>query len=143
MALNAGKILTSILPRQTGQIARVTISRPSKLNSLNTHLLTQLPSTLHSIYTKHKDLIGIILTGDGDKAFIGGADILEMGQLKSPEQARAFIKKVNEACTAVRDVPVPVIARTNGYALGAGLEMAACCDVRVAARSAGFAMPEV
>lgn len=66
-----------------------------------------------------------------------------MGQLKSPEQARAFIKKVNEACTAVRDVPVPVIARTNGYALGAGLEMAACCDVRVAARSAGFAMPEV
>lgn len=66
-----------------------------------------------------------------------------MGTLDSPADARAFIQKVSEACAAVRECPVPVIGRVNGFALGAGLELAVSCDVRVAARRAVFGMPEV
>lgn len=80
-----GTILTQLIPRRTGKLAHVTISRPSKLNSLNTPLLTQLPQTLRTIHEQHRnDLRAIILTGDGAKSFIGGADIPEMRALQSP-----------------------------------------------------------
>lgn len=85
----------------------------------------------------------MVLTGAGPKSFIGGADLAEMASLESPSAAREFISNVSDACSALRECPVPVIARVNGYALGAGLELAACCDFRVASRNAVFGMPEV
>jgi enoyl-CoA hydratase/carnithine racemase len=136
------QILKAITRRKTGTVAHITISRPSKLNALNTPLLTSLHSTLNSI-SANKDLLAVILTGAGSKSFIGGADIAEMAALDSPSSARSFISMVSDACTAVRECPVPVIARVNGYALGAGLELAASCDFRVASRNAVFGMPEV
>jgi enoyl-CoA hydratase/carnithine racemase len=66
-----------------------------------------------------------------------------MAALDSPASARAFISRVSEACRSLRECPVPVIGRVNGYALGAGLEVAASCDFRVASRRAVFGMPEV
>ncbi len=63
--------------------------------------------------------------------------------MDSPASARNFISKVSAACRSIRDCPVPVIGRVNGYALGAGLEVAASCDFRVASREAVFGMPEV
>jgi enoyl-CoA hydratase/carnithine racemase len=84
-----------------------------------------------------------VLTGAGDKAFIGGANIDEMAQLSSPVAARAFIEKVHACCQAIRDLPCPVVARINGYCLGAGLEIAAACDVRLASDHAVLGMPEV
>lgn len=81
-----------------------------------------------------------MLTGAGDKAFIGGADIKEMGAIDSPEGGRS---SVHACCHAVRMCPVPVIARINGFALGAGMEMVAACDMRVAVDTALFGMPEV
>jgi enoyl-CoA hydratase/carnithine racemase len=136
-------ILTKLTPRATGKIAQVTISRPAKLNALNSALLTALPQTLSSLTTKHPDLLAVVLTGAGPKAFVGGADLAEMAALESPASARAFITRVHGACDAVRECPVPVIARVNGFALGAGLELAASCDLRVAKEGAGFGMPEV
>lgn len=136
------KILTNITRRKAGSIATVTISRPNKLNALNTALLDQLPKTLHSL-SQNADLLGVVLTGAGEKAFVGGADIAEMARLDSPASARGFITKVHTACDSVRRCPVPVIARVNGYALGAGLELAASCDLRVASSNADFGMPEV
>lgn len=130
-------------PKGTGTIAHLTISRPSKLNALNTPILLSLPSTIKSITSSHADLLAVILTGVGPKAFMGGADIAEMASLDSPSAARSFISKVSDTCRAIRDCPVPVIARVNGYALGAGLEIAACCDFRVASKNAVFGMPEV
>ncbi|KAJ6102036.1 hypothetical protein N7486_004463 [Penicillium sp. IBT 16267x] len=142
MPLNA-TILTNITRRTTGTIAHLTISRPAKLNALNTPLLEQLPKTFESITSQNADLLGIVLTGAGPKSFIGGADISEMAQLNSPPAAEAFISKVHTACNSIRNCPVPVIGRINGYALGAGLEMAASCDLRVASSNAVFGMPEV
>ena len=77
------------------------------------------------------------------RPFVGGADIREMAALRDAEGARAFIELVHGCCRAVRDCPVPVVARIEGFALGAGLELAAACDLRIAAADARFGMPEV
>ena len=84
----------------------------------------------------------VVISGAGDKAFIGGADLETLGSL-DPISAREFIGLIHTACAALRECPVPVIARINGWCLGAGLELAACCDLRIAADSAAFGMPEV
>lgn len=137
------QILTTLTSRKTGTIAHITISRPSKLNALNTPLLLSLPQKIESITTQTPDLLAIVLTGAGTKAFVGGADIAEMAALESPASAKSFIQNVSAACRCLRECPVPVIGRINGYALGAGCELAAACDVRVAGRNAVFGMPEV
>ena len=85
---------------------------------------------------------GVVLRGAGERAFIGGADIREMVDL-TPETARPFITSIHGVCAAIRDAPVPVVARLAGYCLGAGLEIAASCDLRVADATAKFGMPEV
>lgn len=143
MPPSTATILTTLTRRPAGTIAHLTISRPTKLNALNTPLLSQLPTTLQSLTSQTPDLLCVILTGAGNKSFIGGADIAEMAALDSPASARAFISRVSEACRSLRECPVPVIGRVNGYALGAGLEVAASCDFRVASRRAVFGMPEV
>jgi enoyl-CoA hydratase/carnithine racemase len=87
-------------------------------------------------------LRALVLTGAGDKAFIGGASIPEMAALDRAT-AGNFITLVHRTCDCLRKLPVPVIARIDGYALGAGLEVAASCDLRVATARAKFGMPEV
>src|SRR5207245_4117187 len=84
----------------------------------------------------------LVLTGAGESAFVGGADIGEIAALDR-ESAREFITLVHRCCDAFRRLPVPVIARIDGYALGAGLEFACACDLRVASGRAQFGMPEV
>ncbi|KAJ5929046.1 hypothetical protein N7454_006894 [Penicillium verhagenii] len=139
----AATILTNITRRTTGTIAHLSISRPAKLNALNTSLLDQIPKTLQSLTSQNQDLLAIVLTGAGPKSFIGGADIAEMARLDSPPAAEAFISRVHAVCASLRNCPVPVIGRINGYALGAGLEVAASCDLRIASSNAVFGMPEV
>ena len=80
--------------------------------------------------------------GPATRAFIGGADITEMAALDTTD-ARDFITLVHQSCDVIRRLPVPVIARIQGYVLGAGLEVAAACDMRIAATDARFGMPEV
>lgn len=139
-----GSIKTTItgLPN-AGSAATITISRPEKLNALSSSLLPGIRETISGLADTHKDLCAIILTGEGTKAFVGGADITEMAKLSSPAEAREFIRKIHNACQTIRDCPIPVIARINGIALGAGLEIAASCDLRVASSNAIFGMPEV
>ena len=124
-----------------GLVARITIDYPSHLNILNTSLILALTAAVNSLRA-HDRLRVVILTGAGDRAFIGGADIREMVGL-DVASARAFISRLHLACAALRTLPVPVIARVSGYCLGAGLEVAASCDLRVAADHATFGMPEV
>ena len=127
--------------RPGGVVARVTVDNPKKLNIFSPDVLRQFCEFFGSV-TKNPDIRAIVLTGAGSKAFVGGAELETLGSL-DPVSAREFIGLIHAACGAVRDCPVPVIARINGWCLGAGLELAACCDLRIAADSAVFGMPEV
>ena len=134
-------IRTRLEKRAGGLVARITIDNPAKLNILTPELLLRFSREIHSLENE-TGLRAIVITGSGEKAFIGGADLGTLGSL-DPASAREFIGKIHSACAAVRDCPVPVIARINGWCLGAGLEIAASCDLRIAAGSAAFGMPEV
>jgi enoyl-CoA hydratase len=124
-----------------GAVYTVTIDNQKKLNTLNSDILAALKSSFEDLKTK-EDLAVVILTGAGEKSFIGGANIYEMATL-NPDTARTFITNLHHVCSAIRDIPAPVIARINGLCLGAGMEIAAICDLVVAIDSAEFAMPEV
>jgi enoyl-CoA hydratase/carnithine racemase len=136
-----GSIAVAIEERKLGSVARVVLQNAAKLNTLNSHLMLSFVTELEAL-AKRDDLRAIVLTGEGDKAFIGGADIFEMLTLDA-EKAEGFITLVHRCCEALREMPVPVIARINGYTLGAGLEIAAACDLRIASSNAVFGMPEV
>jgi len=125
--------------RAAGLIARLTIERAAKLNSLDTPTLEGLAQAVGGLPAEVR---AVVVTGAGERAFAGGANVDELAAL-DPVAARAFITRVHRACAALRECPVPVIARVNGYCLGAGLELAAACDLRIAAAHAQFGMPEV
>jgi enoyl-CoA hydratase len=123
------------------RVAYLTITNEPKLNTLDSAMMEEFLAALQEL-TRDESLRAVVLTGAGTKAFIGGADIHEMSQLDATS-GRAFITLLHRCCDALRELPVPVIARINGYALGAGLEIAAACDLRIAADTARFGMPEV
>jgi enoyl-CoA hydratase/carnithine racemase len=126
--------------REQGTVAFVTLDNQSKLNTLNRALMTEFIAAIVSL--SHADnLRAVVLSGAGDRAFIGGADIGEMSRL-DPDSARDFITLVHQTCDCLRRCPVPVIARIDGFALGAGLEVAVSCDLRIATDRAKFGMPE-
>ena len=124
-----------------GRVATVTVDNPAKLNILDPTGIASLERTFLALASDDA-LRAVVLRGAGDRAFIGGADIRAMAGL-DPESARTFITSLHRACDAIRKLPVPVIARIEGYALGAGLEIAASCDLRIADDDARFGMPEV
>jgi enoyl-CoA hydratase/carnithine racemase len=128
--------------RQGSRVAVVTINNASRLNVMHSALMDEFVERLSPL-TADAELRAFVLTGAGDKAFIGGADITEMSALANAEDGREFITRLHRCCDAIRTIPVPTIARINGLTLGGGLEMAAACDVRIAAASAVFGMPEV
>jgi len=131
----------AIVERAGGHIARVTLDNARKLNCLSTPLIVQL-TTAFADLAREPLLRAVVLTGAGERAFVGGADLDELGQLCS-DGARLYITRLHQACRAIHHCPVPVIGRINGFALGAGLEVAASCDMRAAADTAQFGMPEV
>ena len=124
-----------------GRVARVTIDNRAKRNSLGRALLERLVAAAEALAGDSR-LRLVVLSGAGGHAFVGGADIGEIAALDR-EGARGFITLVHRCCEAFRRLPVPVIARIDGYALGAGLELAASCDLRVASEGSRFGMPEV
>src|SRR5579871_4793967 len=126
--------------REGGHLARVTIDNAAKLNTLNRALMVELVETIEKLESEAA-LRLVILTGAGERAFVGGADINELAALDR-DTARDFITLVHRCCDGFRRLAAPVIARVDGYALGAGLELAAACDLRVASERAMFGMPE-
>ena len=126
--------------RGGGSVAYLTVDNRAKLNTLDSALMRDFIAAVEGLAAR-EDLRALVLSGAGDKAFIGGASITEMAALDRLS-AREFITLVHRTCDALRKLPVPVIARIDGYALGAGLEVAVSCDLRVATRRAKFGMPE-
>ena len=136
------RVLTKLEERgPRGRVARLTIARDEKLNALDPETIAALTAAARALHADEA-LRAVVLTGAGERAFIGGADIGTMMKLDAAG-GEAFITSLHEAIAAVRAIPVPVIARVNGYCLGAGLEVAAGCDLRVASTRAMFGMPEV
>ncbi len=124
-----------------GEVAWVTLDYRARLNILNSPLILQLTERFRSLRDR-PELRAAVLAGAGERAFIGGADINEMMGLDR-FSAEGFITRLHELCATIRALPVPVIAGIRGYCLGAGLEIAASCDLRVASRDSTFGMPEV
>ena len=125
---------------RNGATVRVVIDNARKANALDSALLDALRNTFESFAGDPPR--AVVLSGAGERAFAGGADLAELGAL-DVDSARAFITRVHAACDAVRRCPAPVVACLRGAALGAGLELAASCDIRIASEDALFGMPEV
>lgn len=123
-----------------GGVARIFLNRPEKSNALNSLFLSELLVSLEKLKSEPSMRVAV-LAGRG-KAFCGGADVAELSQLNA-SNAGAFVERIHRVCAAIRELPVPVVARLHGAVIGAGLEIAAACDLRIAAEGTKFAMPEV
>jgi len=138
---NPWKVDVDIDERPEGRVAYVTIDHRAKLNCLSAGLMEEFIAKMGAL-ANDDGLRAAVLTGGGDRSFVAGANMNELREL-NPATARAFLTLVHRICKAGRDLPVPVIARVNGPCFGAGLELAAACDMRVAGSNAVFGMPEV
>lgn len=119
----------------------VIVNRPSVLNSLNGTVLKEMAAVLDAIEAGDS-APALIITGQGPKAFVGGADIAAMEPM-NPVEAAEFSAFGQTLFSRIAALPIVAIAAVNGYALGGGNELAMACDLRVAARNARFRQPEV
>lgn len=120
-------------------IGILTISSPATLNALNTTILGELNAFIDELDTNTTRVL--IITGEG-KAFVAGADIAQMSNLNA-EEGYQFGKFGATVFKKIEDLPIPVIAAVNGFALGGGCELAMACDIRIASQKASFGQPEV
>ncbi len=128
-----------ILTSTQDNIHVITISSPKSLNALNSTILGELDQAIDEIPDTTRVLI---ITGDGEKSFVAGADISEMAHLDEA-QGYDFGKYGAMVFKKIEDLPIPVIAAVNGFALGGGCELAMACDIRIASDNALFGQPEV
>lgn len=124
----------------SGGVARVFLNRPGKVNALTSAFLSELIDAFENL--KSETALRAVVLGGRGNAFCGGADVNELRALTA-DNAGTFVEKIHRVCQAIRRLPVPVVARLHGAAIGAGLEIAAACDLRIAAEGTKFAMPEV
>ena len=137
----AALIQTVLQERAGARVAQVMIANPAKLNALSAGAIRELTETTLGL-AADAQLRAVVITGAGDKAFSGGVHVEDLGAT-TPATAREGITRLHRCISAVRECPVPVIARINGYCIGGALELAAACDLRIAADHARFGMPEV
>jgi enoyl-CoA hydratase/carnithine racemase len=127
--------------RTEGVVATVSLDLKGKINIVDGEGCADIARTFFK-ESANESVRLVVVRGEGGHAFIGGADIFTMADL-DPDSAEAFITGLHNVCHAIRKCPVPVIAAIDGYCLGAGLEVAAACDLRIAKEGATFGMPEV
>ena len=125
---------------EAGRVARITFNNPTKRNALGLAGKQRFTDLLARL--KHDEsLRALVITGAGEQSFVGGTNLAEMKDFDL-SAAEASATKTHRMCDAVRQFPVPVIARINGYCFGSGMELAACADMRVGVHGAKFGMPE-
>lgn len=128
----------SLLIDVRDRVAVVTINRPEVRNAINAQVQSDLRAALGTL--RHDDAVGVVvLTGAGEKAFAAGADI---GQLQSYSLHTGLSSTMQRLYDEVEEFEKPTIAAVNGYALGGGCELAMACDIRIAATTARFGLPE-
>jgi enoyl-CoA hydratase/carnithine racemase len=134
--------MSQILVDRAEQIATVTMSRPEARNALSRALVTEFRETLGNL-AADPSLRALIVAGTRESnAFCAGADLVERTSL-TPEERLEHLAGIAALCEELAQFPTPVIAAVHGYALGGGTEVALACDIRIAADSAVFGLPEV
>ena len=123
-------------------VAVLTINRPDKYNALNDDVVAEISSAMDELGADD-GVRAIVITGAGDKAFISGADVGMLQDLETSRDAVANSRRGQAMTLKVENLPKPVIAAINGYALGGGLELAMACDIRLASDTARLGQPEV
>jgi enoyl-CoA hydratase len=131
----------NVLYEKRNGIGYVTINRPAKLNALNRKTMEELDQCFQDI-ARDDEVRAIILTGAGEKAFVGGADISELAVL-TPVEGQDMSVRGQKVLDLIEHLGKPVIAAINGYALGGGCELALACTLRIASEQARLGQPEV
>ncbi len=122
-------------------VALVTVNRPKALNALNVRVVEELAQVLRDV--RHDPaVLAMIITGAGDRAFVAGADIAAMTTMSTVEGLE-FCRLGHRVMQSMEELPIPIIAAVNGFALGGGLELAMACDMIVATDKARFGQPEI
>ncbi len=133
--------MSEVLCTYSGDVAVLTLSNEGKLNALTTGMLRQLETYLGEL-ERNADVRVVIVTGAGTKAFCCGADIAEWGPLDPTEFARHWVRDGHRVFDRLARLSKPTIGAINGHAFGGGLELAACCDIRVLSNNTTLALPE-
>jgi enoyl-CoA hydratase len=131
----------TLIYEKTDNIGVLTINRPDKLNAISNELTEELKQLLDEI-EEDEELRIMVITGAGDKAFVAGADIKELVD-RDALIGREVSRTRQHLFSRIENLPVPVIAVVNGYALGGGLELALACSIRICSENAQFGAPEV
>lgn len=134
-------LFENLLVQLKNNILYITIARESKLNALNFKTIDEIGEAFEAVYSE-KEIKGVVITGQGNKAFVAGADISEFMSINEVN-ARKCAERGQEVFAQIEDCPKPVIAAVNGFALGGGCELAMAAHMRVASKNARFGQPEV
>jgi len=131
----------NLLLERAGDVAVLTVNRPDKLNALNDATLDELEDALREV-AHDENVMALVITGAGEKAFVAGADINELAR-QTPLSGKAMARRGQTLFRDIELFPKPVIAAVNGFALGGGCELALACHIRLASDNASFGLPEV
>jgi enoyl-CoA hydratase/carnithine racemase len=138
---NSALTFENILYEKKNSLAYVTVNRPKVLNALNQATFTDLEAAFEDALAD-PSVLGVILTGAGEKAFMAGADVSELARI-APVEAKEFTRHSQGVLDLIENLGKPVIAAVNGFALGGGCETAMACTIRLATEDARFGQPEV
>jgi enoyl-CoA hydratase len=125
-----------------GVVATVVIDRPSALNALSPEVLRAIGEAFEQLAAERDAVRGVIVVGEGGRAFVAGADIRSLAEL-TPEEGAEAARLGHRVAAAIESFPAPVIACVDGFALGGGLELALACDLIYATEASAFGQPEV
>lgn len=140
--LNTQMIYQFLIISEENSVTTITINKPESLNALNKQIIEEL-SMAFSELEKSKSCRVIILTGEGQKSFVAGADIKEFSDFGSSNAENLARTGQENLFNKIENLRKPVIAAVNGFALGGGLELAMCCHIRYASENAKLGLPEV
>ena len=133
---------SNLLTEVQERILFVTINRPNALNALNRQTMSELNDLFSNLKITYPDIVGVIISGSGEKSFVAGADIKEFLGLDA-DQGKALAQFGHDTFNLIENLHIPVVAAVNGFALGGGCELAMACHIRVASENAKFGQPEV
>jgi enoyl-CoA hydratase len=125
---------------RSGAIATVTFDRPAARNAMTWQMYEQLGEACERMQ-REEGLRAAVFRGAGGKAFIAGTDIAQFRSFRSAEDGIAYEEKMEAYLSAVEALPVPTLAVIEGFAIGGGLAIAACCDLRIATPDSRFGVP--